>query len=285
MSLFHSILLGLIQGVAEFLPISSSGHLAIAEQLLGVEGASEIPGFFDVLLHLGTLVAVFVAYWPEIRDMILEFFRGIGDLIHGTTPTPVPPARRMILLVIVGTLPLFVILPFKDWIEGLSSNLYVVGLALLATGCLLFASDRVRKGRTTERSTRMTDALLVGAAQALATCPGLSRSGTTITAGCFLGFERKFAVRYSFILSIPAILGANILSLKDALEGAVIWSEVPVYLAGVIVAAVVGYACIRLLKMIADKGKFGAFAYYCWAAGLVSLVLVLMKVTFIPQAV
>ena len=263
--------------MAEFLPISSSGHLAIAEQLLGVEGASEIPGFFDVLLHLGTLVAVFVAYWPEIRDMILEFFRGIGDLIHGTTPTPVPPARRMILLVIVGTLPLFVILPFKDWIEGLSSNLYVVGLALLATGCLLFASDRVRKGRKTERSTRMTDALLVGAAQALATCPGLSRSGTTITAGCFLGFERKFAVRYSFILSIPAVLGANILSLKDALEGTVIWSEAPVYLAGVIVAAVVGYACIRLLKMIADKGKFGAFAYYCWAAGLLTVILKFVK--------
>ena len=235
------------------------------------------PGVFGVLLHLGTLVAVFVAYWPEIRDMILEFFQGIGDLIHGTTPTPVPPARRMILLVIVGTLPLFVILPFKDWIEGLSSNLYVVGLALLATGCLLFASDRVRKGRKTERSTRMTDALLVGAAQALATCPGLSRSGTTITAGCFLGFERKFAVRYSFILSIPAVLGANILSLKDALEGTVIWSEAPVYLAGVIVAAVVGYACIRLLKMIADKGKFGAFAYYCWAAGLLTVILKFVK--------
>ena len=243
--------------------------LSIAQNLLKIDTA--VPEFFDVLLHLGTLVAVFVAYWPEIRDMILEFFRGIGDLIHGTTPTPVPPARRMILLVIVGTLPLFVILPFKDWIEGLSSNLYVVGLALLATGCLLFASDRVRKGRKTERSTRMTDALLVGAAQALATCPGLSRSGTTIAAGCFLGFERKFAVRYSFILSIPAVLGANILSLKDALEGTVIWSEVPVYLAGVIVAAVVGYACIRLLKMIADKGKFGAFAYYCWAAGLLTV--------------
>ena len=153
----------------------------------------------------------------------------------------------------------------------------MVGLALLATGGLLFASDRVRKGRKTERSTRLTDALLVGAAQALATCPGLSRSGTTITAGCFLGFERKFAVRYSFILSIPAVLGANILSLKDALEGAVTWSEVPVYLAGVIVAAVVGYACIRLLKMIADKGKFGAFAYYCWAAGLLTVILKFVK--------
>ena len=277
MSLIHSILLGLIQGVAEFLPISSSGHLAIAEQLLDMEGASEIPGFFDVLLHLGTLVAVFVAYWPEIWEMIQEFFRGIGDLVRGTTPTPVPPARRMILLVIVGTLPLFVILPFKDWIEGLSSNLYVVGGALLVTGCLLFASDRVRKGHKNERSTRLTDTLLVGAAQALATCPGLSRSGTTITAGCFLGFERKFAVRYSFILSIPAVLGANILSLKDALGGDVIWKDVPVYLAGVVVAAVVGYACIRLLKMIADKGKFGAFAYYCWAVGFLTVVLTFIK--------
>ena len=277
MSLIHSILLGLIQGVAEFLPISSSGHLAIAEQLLDMEGASEIPGFFDVLLHLGTLVAVFVAYWSEIWEMIQEFFRGIGDLVRGTTPTPVPPARRMILLVIVGTLPLFVILPFKDWIEGLSSNLYVVGGALLVTGCLLFASDRVRKGHKNERSTRLTDTLLVGAAQALATCPGLSRSGTTITAGCFLGFERKFAVRYSFILSIPAVLGANILSLKDALGGDVIWKDVPVYLAGVVVAAVVGYACIRLLKMIADKGKFGAFAYYCWAVGFLTVALTFIK--------
>ena len=277
MTYLKAILLGLVQGIAEFLPISSSGHLAIARNLLNMEGAGSIPEFFDVLLHLGTLIAVFAAYWGDIRDMVVEFFRGIGDLAHHSTPTPVPPARRMILLVIVGTLPLFVILPFKDWIEGLSSNLYVVGLALLATGCLLFASDRVRKGRKTERSTRMTDALLVGAAQALATCPGLSRSGTTITAGCFLGFERKFAVRYSFILSIPAVLGANILSLKDALEGTVIWSEAPVYLAGVIVAAVVGYACIRLLKMIADKGKFGAFAYYCWAAGLLTVILKFVK--------
>ena len=101
--------------------------------------------------------------------MIVEFFRGIDDLAHGTTPTPVPPARRMILLVILGTLPLFVILPVKDWIEGLSSNLYVVGAALLITGCLLFISDRVRKGRKNERSARLSDALIVGAAQALAT--------------------------------------------------------------------------------------------------------------------
>ena len=277
MSLLSSILLGLIQGVAEFLPISSSGHLAIAEHFLGMSGASDIPEFFDVLLHLGTLVAVFVAYWDDVRDMVVEFFYGVRDLARGSTPTPVPPARRMILLIIVGTLPLLIVLPIKDLVEGLADNMYFVAAALLVTGCLLFASDRVRKGRKTEKSATMVDVLLVGVAQAIATCPGISRSGTTITAGCFRGFDRKFAVRFSFLLSIPAILGANILSLKDAVEAGIIWADVPVYLVGVVVSAVVGYACIRLLKMIADRGKFGAFAYYCWAVGVLTLILTFIQ--------
>ena len=274
MTLFSSVLLGVIQGVTEFLPVSSSGHLAIAEHLLNVSGVSSVPPFFDVLLHLGTLFAVFAAYWEDIRDMILEFFYGVSDLVHRTTPSRVPPARRMILLIIVGTLPLFAVLPIKDTIESLGDNMYFVAFALLATGCLLFASDRVRRGRKTEKSATMLDALLVGVGQAVATCPGISRSGTTITAGCFVGFDRKFAVRYSFLMSIPAILGANILSLKDALEGEILWAEVPVYLVGVAVSAVVGYACIRLIKLVADKGKFGFFAYYCWLAGIVTLALI-----------
>ena len=275
MSLLSSIILGLIQGVAEFLPISSSGHLAIAEHLLGMTGL-EIPEFFDVLLHLGTLIAVFAAYWEDIRNMVVEFFCGVRDLAHRTTPTPVPPARRLILLIIVGTLPLLVVLPIKDLVEGLADNMYFVGGALIVTGFLLFASDRVKKGRKTEKNAKLKDVLLVGVAQAIATCPGISRSGTTITAGCFVGFDRKFAVRFSFLLSIPAILGANVLSIKDALA-TVVWSEVPVYLVGVAVAAAVGYACIRLLKMIADKGKFGFFAYYCWIVGTITLVLTVIQ--------
>ena len=275
LSLLSAVLLGLVQGVAEFLPISSSGHLAIVEHLLA-SGAIEVPDFYDVLLHLGTLVAVFIAYWQDIRDMILELIDGVRDLARGTTPNPVPPARRMILLIIVGTLPLFIVLPVKDFVESLGNSLYFVAAALVVTGFLLFASDRVRKGRKTEKNASLVDVLLVGVAQAIATCPGISRSGTTITAGCFVGFERKFAVRFSFLLSIPAILGANILSLKSALEGGIIWADVPVYLVGVAVAAGVGYLCIRLLRMIADKGRFGWFAYYCWAAGALTLVLALL---------
>ena len=276
MTVFTSFLLGLIQGVAEFLPISSSGHLAIAQNLLNLQ--AEIPAFFDVLLHLGTLLAVFVAYWQDIKDMVVEFFCGIGDLVHHSTPTPVPPARRLILLIILGTLPLFAVLPIKDKVQGLSDNMIFIGAALIVTGFLLFASDMIRKGRKTERNATWLDVLIVGAGQAIATMPGISRSGMTISAGCFTGFERKFAVRFSFLLSIPAVLGANILSLKDAAEGGIVWSEVPIYLVGVVTAAVVGYLCIRLLRMIADKGRFGAFAYYCWAVGLLTLVLnIIMK--------
>ena len=276
MSYLTAVLLGLVQGVTEFLPVSSSGHLAIAEQLLNLQGASNVPEFFDVLLHLGTLVAVFIAYWDDIRDMIVELFAGIGDLAHHSTPNPVPPARRLILLIIVGTLPLFVMVPFRHFFSSLGDNMYFIGGALIFTGILLFVSARVHHGRKTEKTATLLDALLVGIGQAIALCPGISRSGMTITTGCFAGFERKFAVRFAFLLSIPAVIGANILSLKDAIDAGIDWASVPAYLVGVAVAAVSGYACIRLLRYIADKGRFGAFAYYCWAVGALTLALTIL---------
>ena len=275
MTYLSAILLGLVQGLAEFLPISSSGHLAIAQNLLHLQ--TEVPEFYDVLLHLGTLLAVFVAYWRDILDMIGEFFRGIGDLARRSTPTPVPPARRMIVLIVIATLPLFAVLPIRGAVQGLSDNMVFIGCALIVTGFLLFASDLMRKGKKTERHATWTDALLVGVGQAVATMPGISRSGMTITAGCFCSFERRFAVRFSFLMSIPAILGANILSIADALEAGVNWGELPMYLVGVVVAAVTGYLCIRLLKMIADKGRFGFFAYYCWGVGVLTLVMSIIK--------
>ena len=275
MTYFSSFLMGLVQGLAEFLPISSSGHLAIAQNLLGLE--TEVPVFFDVLLHLGTLLAVFVAYWKDICEIVVEFFHGIRDIVHHTTPKQVPPARRMILLIIVATLPLVVVLPIHEKVQALGDNMVFVGAALVVTGFLLFACDLVRKGRKTAKNATLLDALVVGVGQAIATMPGISRSGMTITAGCFCGYERSFAVRFSFLMSIPAILGANVLSLVDAFKGGIIWAEVPMYMVGVITAAVVGYACIRLLKLIAEKGRFGAFSYYCWAVGLLTLLLCAIK--------
>lgn len=273
MTYAQSAFLGLVQGIAEFLPISSSGHLSLFQNFLGIQSAEEASTFFDVLLHLGTLIAVFVAYWGDIVDMIREFFGFIGDLAHGGSIGKASPPRRMILLIIVATLPLFLILPIKDVIDGFYSNTYFIGGALLVTGFLLFASDRMSRGKKDERNATLLDAVIVGVAQAIATVPGLSRSGTTIAAGLFRDYDRKFAVRFSFLMSIPAVLGANILSLKDALEVGIDASMVPIYLVGVVVAAVSGYLSIRLLNLLTERGKFGMFAYYCWIVGALALVL------------
>lgn len=270
-----AVLMGILQGVAEFLPISSSGHLALFQHFFGVENYEETQMFFTVLLHLGTLISVFVYYWHDILDMIREFFLLLGSLFsrkgtHEIRNTP--PARRMVLLIIVATLPLFGILPVKDYIESAMNNVTFVSVALIATGFILFFSDRMARGRKTARTATMTDALLVGCAQAFGTLPGISRSGSTISAGLLRGYDRNFAVRFSFLMSLPAVLGANILTLKDVIEeGGIDTTLLPVYLVGMVVAAVVGYFAIRLVNLLADKGKFGAFAWYCWAAGAASL--------------
>ena len=277
MKLFDAIFLGLVQGVAEFLPISSSGHLSFFQNFLnmGSEGSENL--FFDVLLHLGTLAAVFAAYWAEIKALVLEFFTMIGvrKLPRGQKPDRL--SRRMIFFIIIGTLPLVAVLPIKDLVDGLYSNTFFIGFAFLVTGSLLFFSDRMTRGNKDLKSSTMLDVLVVGIAQAIAVVPGLSRSGTTVAAGLTRGFSREFAVKYSFLMSIPAVLGANLLSLVDAIQEGVDWSLMPLYLVGVVVAAVSGYLSIRLLKYITQKGSFGGFAYYCWGAGLVTLILSLIK--------
>ena len=277
MSYLLAILMGIIQGVAEFLPISSSGHLALFQNFFGMENVEEKYMLFTVLLHFGTLISVLIVYWRDVVDMIREFFLGIAALAGKDTGTPPPPARRMVMLIIVATLPLFVMVFLQDAVNALFASSIMVSIALLFTGCILYFSDRMAKGHKNAKNATVVDALIVGCGQALAVIPGLSRSGTTISVGMMRGFDRSFAVRFSFLLSMPAIVGANILELKDAVESGFDTSELPMYLVGVVVAAVVGYFAIRLVKTLSDKGKFGKFAYYCWAMGLGSLVAGIIK--------
>ena len=276
MNYLFSIAMGFLQGVAEFLPISSSGHLTLFQYFFSPEqNPEELDMLFTVLLHFGTLISVCVYYWRDIIDMIREFFLGISDLFSrsGSHEGRPPEARRLVLMIIVGTLPLFAVLLVKDTVDAAFSNVTFVSAALIATGFLLFFSDRMAKGRKTARTATILDALLVGCAQAVGTLPGISRAGSTISAGMFCGFDRTFAVRFSFLLSLPAVLGANILEIADAVQaGGVDMSRLPMYIVGMVVAGVVGYFAIRLVNLLANKGKFGAFAYYCWAVGIVSLV-------------
>ena len=271
MTYLMSVILGFVQGVAEFLPISSSGHLSLLQTWFGME---EPDNLFNVLLHFATLIAVCAVYWRDIVDMIAEFFRGAASLVaRKGNSGPVPPARRLVLMVILGTLPLVLILPIEDKVEALGASNVFVGIALLVTGTILFVSDRMARGRKNARTATMTDALLVGCAQAVAVIPGLSRSGTTISAGMALGFERTFAVRYSFLLSLPAVLGATLLKVIDVLKDGIDTALLPKYLLGMAVAGVVGYFSIRLVNLLAQKNKFGKFSYYCWAMGVIAIVV------------
>ena len=276
MSYLFSIAMGFLQGVAEFLPISSSGHLTLFQYFFSPEqNPEELDMLFTILLHFGTLISVCVYYWRDVVDMIREFFLGLADLFSrrgGHTGRP-PEARRLVLMIVVATLPLFAVLLVKDVVDAAFTNVTFVSAALIATGFLLFFSDRMAKGRKNARTATMLDALLVGCAQAVGTLPGISRAGITISAGMLRGFDRSFAVRFSFLMSLPAVLGANILEVADAVQtGGVDTSRLPMYLVGMAVSGVVGYFAIRLVNLLASKGKFGAFAYYCWAVGTHSLV-------------
>lgn len=278
MTYLMAVFMGLIQGVAEFLPISSSGHLALFQTFFGMEDVESRYMLFSVLLHFGTLLSVCVVYWRDVLEMIREFFLGLAALAGRKERQETPPAaRRLVMLIVVATLPLFVMVFLKDAVNRFFSNSLMVSCALLATGCILFFSDRLAQGRKNARNATLTDALLVGCGQALAVIPGLSRSGTTISVGMLRGFDRAFAVRFSFLMSLPAVLGANILEIKDAVEVGFPMEELPMYLTGVAVSAVVGYFAIRLVKTLSDQGKFGKFAYYCWAIGLGSLIAGVVK--------
>lgn len=278
MTISSAILLGIVQGVAEFLPISSSGHLAIMQNLFALS-AGEDHLFFDVLLHLGTLISICVCYWGDIVAMVREVFivlRG-GRRADGTPVQGNLGAARLFMMIVVGTLPLFLVLPINDKVEELYYITPFIGVALLLTGCMLFVSDKMTPGKRTEKNMRFRDALVIGLCQCVATLPGLSRSGTTITAGIATGLDRNFAMKYSFLLSLPAVLGANLLSFIKALgEESIDASLIPAYLIGMLAAMLSGIAAISLMKLIAKKSKFGWFAYYCWGAGLLTIIFSLI---------
>ena len=270
MSWFMAIFLGFIQGVTEFLPVSSSGHLAIF-QAFGMEDIHARHLFFDVLLHMGTLVAVLIVYW---QDMV-EMFRAVISLFRGNRrgggQAVEVSKMRLAMMLIIATLPLAIIIPFRGQVEALGNRPWFVGIMLLVTGCILYFSDKLVPGRKTEKNMTIKDSIVVGGLQAIAVLPGISRSGTTITGGLMTGFDRTFAVRFSFLLSVPGILGANIIVLFGSMSD-VDWSLMPQYLVGVLVAAVTGFFAIKLVRILVKAGAFGKFAYYCWFVGIVAIV-------------
>ena len=273
LSYLTAIFLGFIQGVAEFLPISSSGHLAVLQNVFHLQTAENGHMFFDVLLHLGTVIAIIVVYWKDIRAICADSVAFVREArLPDSEPRHEHPGGRFLLMIIFGTLPLFVILPFHDSMEQLYYNTRFIAAAFIITGIVLYVSDRMPQGRRNERSMRVLDALIIGVCQAIATIPGISRSGATITAGLTTRQSRAYAMKYSLLMSVPAVLGANLLSLIKAVKTGVDWDYLPQYIVGTAVAMVVGYFSIVILQRILAKGKFGKFAYYMWGVGIFALI-------------
>ncbi len=284
MSLLEAILMGIIQGVTEFLPVSSSGHLALFKILFEIE---DVGLLFDVILHLGTLIAIFAVYYKDIWKMIVAGFAIIGDacknigiffknLTHGTKGgyhhVICNGYRKFVMLVIVSTIPTGVIgVLASSLIEQAAKLLIVPGVCLILTAMLLLLADHCKGGEKMPKQVTYSNAFIIGIAQGVATLPGLSRSGTTITACLLSGFNRKFAVKYSFIMSIPAVLGSLVFELSDLSTVSFTSTEIMYYLVGMVVAAVVGYICIKTMLYVVRQKKFTGFAIYCFIVGAISV--------------
>ena len=260
MTIISAIFQGILQGLTEFLPVSSSGHLSLWQYFTGVNSETSVS--FSVMLHLGTLLAVIIAFWPTVRQLLREFFLLFADLFRGRLFRQSPtPYRRMLYLLILSCVPLLLVLPLQDFLTSVSADndILVEGICFLITSTLLFLADRAPRGRLEASTMKGKHALAIGAAQLFATLPGISRSGSTISVGQMCGLERSYAVSYSFILGLPAVLAAGILDLHDAAAGGV-GIEWGTALLGMAAALIFGLLAIRLVNYLVKSNKFRIFA-------------------------
>jgi len=268
----QAILLGVIQGLTEFLPVSSSGHLILLQNLFGLK---EPEVLFDISLHIGTLTAVCIVFFPEILSILKALLHlpeliktsgGMKQLYRDNGPV------RMATLIAAGSIPTALLgLLFHKVVDQIFGSVWIVGLMLIITGALLWLTRRFRiQGRPLQR-TVIKDALVIGLVQGLAIMPGISRSGSTISAALFMGIDRGVAGRYSFLLSIPAILGALVLSLHSPAMQTTVSGGM--FLLGTLTAGIVGFGALKVLLHLVNQGRLHVFAPYCWIIGIVTLIV------------
>ncbi len=263
----QALILGIVQGLGEFLPISSSGHLAVIQYFFGIEGESVL--LFAVMLHLGTLISVFIIYWHDIVKLVKELFAVIKDIFTGKgLRINDNPVRRLGFMIIVATIPTALIgLFFNDIFAGLYLSLIAVGVGFLVTGTILFIAEKMGKNEKKVWGMKFRHAVFIGIMQGIAICPGVSRSGSTLFGGLMSGLDRNFALRFAFLISIPSILGSVILEFPPAISAGLpagMWGPV---ILGTVVSAISGFIAIKaMLKIVAGK-RLTVFSWYTWVLG------------------
>ncbi|SHH91179.1 undecaprenyl-diphosphatase [Sporobacter termitidis DSM 10068] len=277
MSVWMAMLLGLLQGVTVFLPISNSGHLAVVENLLKLDVPAG--GLFGFFMNLSTFVSIFMVFRKDLGRLLqegAEFLRGQTDEDPMSDGRLTPPIR-LLYFIIVGTLPLILSAPIGKRIDVLMGNTLFIGFALIAMGILLFVTDKFLKpGKKSEKTMNVKDAFFIGLGQAFAVIPGLSRTGTTVTVGLVCGLKRDFAVRFSIFLSLPALIVSILSGFFSLFKSGTEWSSFFVYLIAFVVSTLTGYLAIQILRMASRKRKLRNFGYYLWFAGIVTIVLTLI---------
>lgn len=277
MTVLDAIWQAIIQGLTEFLPVSSSGHLSLYQHFTGNSGEGAL--MFSALLHLGTLAAVFVVFWRQIFALIKEFVAMVKDIFTANfTFKNMAPERRLIFMFIISTAVLIPFYIFKGFFEGFAedSSILAEGICFLYTSAILMMADLCDKGRKRMQDLRTRDAVRIGFFQAIALLPGVSRSGSTISAGIFSGLKREEAVSYSFILGIPAILGGGVTELIDGIKQ----ENKPGFLpciVGIIIAALVGFGAIKLVQWLMKSDKFKYFAVYTAILGVLVILISIIE--------
>jgi undecaprenyl-diphosphatase len=251
------LLLAIVQGITEWLPVSSSGHLVIMQKILDLN----LPLTYSILLHFGTTIVVITVFRNDLKAILKALFKGNFETDEG----------KFTLYIAIGSVPIAVGgFFFYDFFKSLFSNLLVVGLALLITGCVLFLSEK----KMGNRKMNVFDSLLIGFAQALTIVPGVSRSGLTVATGLLRKIDKDIAFRYSFLLSVPAILGATLFEVKDFTMGN---EDLVLLLLGTITSMIIGYASLKFLQKIVMNKKIHLFAYYCWAVGIIIILSIVIQ--------
>lgn len=273
--MLNTIFQAIIQGLTEFLPVSSSGHLSLFQHFTGKSGEGAL--LLSAILHLGTLVAIFIAFWDTIYALILEFGRSCRDIVHKKFFENMNPDRRALVMLIISTVVLVPFVFVKSFFEGFAEDESILaeGICFLYTSLILFMSDRCVKEKKELGNINGKDALVVGLFQVVALLPGVSRSGSTICGGLFRGFKRETAVKYAFLMGIPAILGGCLVEVKDAVSTDMTFS--PSYLVGFVVAAVVGVLAIKMVNWLVKGDKFKIFAYYTGVLGAIVVVIAIIE--------
>ncbi len=270
MELYQGIILGIIQGLTEFLPVSSSGHLVLGQIFFGIT-ESQLP--FDISVHMGTLLAVLVVYASDIRAILVSVFGFISKAVSLKPMAHLLKEDKNLQLaglILIGSIPTaFIGLVIKQFEHILFASEVLVGFMLILTGTILWTSKNFYFSKSKKDGFSIKKALIIGVGQGLAVIPGISRSGTTIALGMFLGLDRHNAAKFSFLLSIPAILGAQILSIKDMINSGLVIDSITIY--ATIVSFITGLLALKLLLSLVHSGRFHLFAPYCWLIG--SLVL------------